>query len=267
MTAYSRDELFALAASYALGATSADETAAVEAAIPDSPDLAAEVASFREVVGELAQLTPVVPSPAVRERLLQRIHRPPVAVKPSDRTVIAQVPRRSFVRGPAIAAAAAILVVAGMGAESLLLARRNREADAARILLTAALENRETTLNTLLHAEKDLRVIHLKAADTVKGPGIQFFWNEKHHMGVAHAFRLPPAPPQHAYQLWTIVDGHPRSVKVFDSDPDGHALVENLTLPPTSHGTTAIYVTVEPAGGSTAPTTEPLLKGSVPASY
>jgi len=267
MMTYSRDELFALAASYALGATSPDETAAVEAAIPASPELAAEVASFREVVAELAQLKPVVPSPIVRERLLQRIHRPPAAVKPSDRAVVVLQPRRWLARGPAIAAAASILLIAGVGGEALVLARRARSAEAARELIARSLEHRETTLNTLLHAEKDLRVIHLKAADTVVGPGIQFFWNEKHAAGVAHAFRLPPAPPGHAYQLWTIVDGHPRSVKVFDSDPDGHALVEGLTLPRTSRGATAIYVTVEPIGGSPSPTTEPFLKGSVPATY
>jgi Anti-sigma-K factor rskA len=152
MTNYSREELFELASAYALGATTADETAAVEAALPTLPDLAGTFA----------------------------------------------------------------------------LLGRQRELEASRLALAAKLEHRETTLNTLLHAEKDLRVMHLKAADTVKGPGIQFFWNEKEHSGVAHAFRLPPAPANHSYQPWAIVDGRATSVKVFNSDPDGHALVESF---------------------------------------
>ena len=101
----------------------------------------------------------------------------------------------------------------------------------------------------------------------MKGPGIQFFRNEKQRSGVVHAFRLPPAPANHAYQVWAIVDGRPASVKVFKSDADGHALVEGLPMPTTPHGVTLIAVTVEPAGGSSQPTTEPFLKGSVPAVY
>src|SRR4051812_30538619 len=182
MSTYSRDDLFALAASYALGATSADETAAIEAELTDSPALAAEVASFREVLAELAQIAPtasVVPSPQVRDRLLQRIHRPPVTVRPSHRKAAASQLRGWTARAPMIAAAASIVLLIGVGAEALVLGRRASVAEEARLALANKLEHRELTLNTLLHAEKDLRVIHLKAADTVKGPGIQFFWNEK----------------------------------------------------------------------------------------
>jgi anti-sigma-K factor RskA len=263
MTTPSREELFELAAAYALGATTPDESAAIEAALPSSPELAAEVASFREVAAEMAQLRPVTPSAAMRSRLLDRVHRERPAARPSG-----GVGRSRWNdRGRHFAAAASILVVAALGAQSLLLAKRAREAERARADAAAHLAHREETLNTLLHAEKDLRVIHLKAADTVKGPGIQFFWNEKHRSGVVHAFRLPPAPANHAYQVWAVVDGHPASMKVFNSDPDGHALVEGLALPSTSHGVTLIAVTLEPAGGSPQPTTEPFLKGTVPALY
>ena len=210
------------------------------------------------------------PAPAVRERLLSRVRREARGASndgaPSRRSPLLR--SDPLCRGlPCSPPLRSLLVVVGLGAATFALLRRQRELEASRVALAAHLEHRETTLNTLLHAEKDLRVIHLKAADTVKGPGIQFFWNEKEHSGVAHAFRLPPAPANHAYQLWAIVDGRATSVKVFNSDPDGHALVESLTLPPTSRGATAIYVTVEPDGGSTAPTTEPFLRGLVPATY
>lgn len=272
MTTYSQEDLFELAAAYALGATTADETAAVEAALRTSPDLAAEVASFRDVVAELAQLGPdgATPAPAVRERLLSRVRREGRVASNDDAPIVVSPRARQRSAPPRfvlLAAAASLLLVVGLGAATFALFRRQRELDASRVALAAKLEHRETTLNTLLHAEKDLRVIHLKAVDTVKGPGIQFFWNEKEHSGVAHAFRLPPAPANHSYQLWAIVDGRATSVKVFNSDPDGHALVESLTLPPTSRGATAIYVTLEPDGGSTAPTTEPFLRGLVPATY
>jgi anti-sigma-K factor RskA len=263
MTTPSREELFELAAAYALGATTPEETAAIETALPTSPELAAEVASFREVAAEMAQLAPVAPSPSMRGRLLDRVHRE----RPIAPAAIATPPSGWRNRGRYIAAAAAILIVASLGAESFLMAKRVRDIDRLRADAVAHLAHREQTLNTLLYGEDALRVIHLKAADTVKGPGIQFFWNEKLRSGVVHAFRLPPAPANHAYQVWAIVDGKPASVKVFNSDRDGHALVEGLDMPTTSRGVTVIAVTVEPAGGSSQPTTEPFLKGSVPAVY
>jgi anti-sigma-K factor RskA len=263
MTTPSREELFELAAAYALGATTPDETAAIEAALPASPELAAEVASFREVAAEMARLSPVTPSAPMRGRLLDRVHRDRPAAPP----VSGPAPSRGHNRGRYVAAAAAILIVASLGAESLVMAKRVRAIERLREDAEARAAHREQTLNTLLYGEEALRVVHLKSADTVKGPGIQFFWNEKQRSGVVHAFRLPPAPANHAYQVWAIVDGKPASVKVFNADPDGHALVEGLAMPTTSRGVTLIAVTVEPAGGSPQPTTEPFLKGNVPAVY
>jgi anti-sigma-K factor RskA len=103
----------------------------------------------------------------------------------------------------------------------------------------------------------------MTSADTVKGPGIQFFWNERQQKGIAHAFRLRPAPAGKSYQLWIIRDGKPESVKVFNSDPDGHALVEGLTLPAKAAGVTQVLLTLEPAGGSPLPTTTPFVGGTL----
>src|SRR5688572_19148666 len=105
MTTPSREELFELAAAYALGATTPDETAAIEAALPTSPELAAEVASFREVAAEMAQLAPVVPSAPMRGRLLERVH----LERPAAPPPIAAAPSRWRNPGRYLAAAAALL--------------------------------------------------------------------------------------------------------------------------------------------------------------
>ena len=97
----------------------------------------------------------------------------------------------------------------------------------------------------------------------MQGPGIQFFWNERQQKGVAHAFRLQPAPAGKSYQLWIIRDGKPESVKVFNSDADGHALVEGLTLPAKAAGVTQVLLTLEPAGGSPLPTSTPFVGGTL----
>jgi anti-sigma-K factor RskA len=262
---HSREELLELAAAYAIGATTAEETAAVEAALATSPELAAEVASFREVVAAMSQAGSVAPSPATRARLLERVQNESAPQRTDARP--SSLRPQWTTRGRITTVAAAIIIVASLAAESFLLAAHARRAETDRDVLERHLAHRESTLTMLLHAEKQLRVIHMKAADTVNGPGIQFFWNERDREGLVHAFRLPRVPENRAYQLWAIVDGRPESVKVFNSDPDGHALIEGLSLPTSSHGVTEMALTLEPSGGSASPTTEPMLKGSVATSY
>ena len=253
---HSRDELLELAAAYALGATTPDETAAIEAALATTPELVAEIASFREVVAAMSQPGAVAPSTETRVRLLERLHGDSLA-----HNAAAKPPGRQqwTTRGRITAAAAGILIIASLATESFLLAARARRAESE----LRVLARHDSTLMTLLHAENQLRVIHMNAADTVNGPGIQVFWNERDHAGVVHAFRLPRVPANRAYQLWAVVNGRPASVKVFNSDPDGHAVIEGLTLPASSRDVTLMALTVEPRGGSRLPTSAPMLTGPV----
>jgi hypothetical protein len=67
---------------------------------------------------------------------------------------------------------------------------------------------------------------------------------------------IPAAPSGHTYQLWVLAGSEARSVGTMLPDDDG-------TMPdvvaPVHVGDTALGVTVEPSGGSTAPTTIPLI--------
>ena len=117
----------------------------------------------------------------------------------------------------------------------------------------------------VLEGERDLVVVHLKSADSLAGPGLQLFWNRKQQLAMGHAFRLKPAAAGRAYQVWFIVGGKPVGVSVFNSDPDGHALFENFTLPAGLDGVTDVLVTEEPAGGSPQPTSTPFIGGRVSA--
>jgi hypothetical protein len=57
-------------------------------------------------------------------------------------------------------------------------------------------------------------------------------------------------------------DGVPVPSRTFNSDPDGHALVQAFSVP-AGGGFTAAAVTMEPAGGSPAPTTAILMFGAL----
>ncbi len=66
-----------------------------------------------------------------------------------------------------------------------------------------------------------------------------------------------PAPAAgHQYQLWTIDRGTPVSLAVMDAEP------AEMQLPPTVQ-VTQLAVSVEPLGGSPAPTSTPVLLGSL----
>jgi anti-sigma-K factor RskA len=270
--AYTHEELLALAPGYAMGALNADETAAVEHALATSPEIAAEVRAYHDVMATMAQGEAVMPSPDVRARLLEAIRRDAPKLNgaraPAAGLHVLRAPPRSRSRwrawGVPSSLAASLVLAAGLAYQNVALRRQLRTAAPDAAAVRSRLEKREHTLNTLLHGEKDLYVVHLKAADTVRGPGVQVFWNERHRAGVLHAFRLPPAPRGRAYQLWAIVAGRPVASRVFNSDPDGHALVEQLELPRTTAGATEMAITMEPAGGSAAPTGTVVMRGVVP---
>jgi hypothetical protein len=210
----------------------------------------------------------------VRDRLLTAIHETPqrrddgegdANVVPITAAPSAAAKTRRSARpwAFAVAIAASLLLAAGLGLENLRLRRSLEERSSQLDVALAKADRRERQLDALLEAEKDLYVAQMKGADTVAGPGIQFFWNAKQQRAILHAFRLKPAPAGRSYQLWLIADGKPVSAGVFNSDPDGHALVENIQVPRTPNGVTQVLLTEEPAGGSPLPTTKPFLGGAL----
>lgn len=66
---------------------------------------------------------------------------------------------------------------------------------------------------------------------------------------------LADAPSSRTYQLWLVRDGEVVASRVFDAE-DGIALVR---MPQLLSAFDEVAVTVEPAGGSEAPTTDPIL--------
>jgi anti-sigma-K factor RskA len=63
-------------------------------------------------------------------------------------------------------------------------------------------------------------------------------------------------PPDHTYQVWVITGEQTRSVTTVTPDDTG-TMPDVVTA--VHVGDTAVGVTVEPAGGSPAPTTDPVI--------
>lgn len=73
------------------------------------------------------------------------------------------------------------------------------------------------------------------------------------------ASSLPPAPGGKIYEMWLIPKGHaPVPAGLFQSGADGAALYV-FSQPVERASTAAIAVSLEPAGGSSAPSTTPVI--------
>ena len=121
---------------------------------------------------------------------------------------------------------------------------------------------RETTLATLLEAEREVLVVKLASTGDA-APGVQFFWNVKARRGVLRAYGLAPAPAGKGYQVWLIENGKPVPMPVFNTDATGRAIVAGIEMPADQRAAQAIAITLEPASGSPAPTSQPFLVGTI----
>jgi anti-sigma-K factor RskA len=62
------------------------------------------------------------------------------------------------------------------------------------------------------------------------------------------------------YQLWAIDGGAPQSIGLMEPADDGSATV---TVPFDADASSQLAITIEPAGGSPAPTTDPVMTAEV----
>ena len=236
-----------LAAPFALGALDPAERVAFERHLETCADCRAEVQSFREVAGLLAQGAPAAtPPPALRERVLR-----------TARDVRPIATRRRAVLPWAAAAAAALAVVAGYGYWRARAESRALQATVA--TATAQLDSTRQVMAALL----DSGVAITDLAATGKAPSMRLYWNRTRNIVVVAAFDLPPAPAGRTYQLWAIEKGRaPVSVGTFNPPPSGRAIV-TLQMPAGVQPEVSA-VTEEPAGGSPQPTQQPFLIGTWP---
>lgn len=256
MSGAGEQDLKEQAAAYALGALDPDEARAFEAYLRTSAEARREVAEYREVNALLAAGgAEASPAPELRARVLAHATR--------ERSVSLR-PRAPWGLWLALAASLGGVVVTGMnwaGARRELVERDSTIAGMARELdaRTARLAQREATLNAIL--EPTVTLTNL-ASTRPEQPGIQLFWNRRTNVAVVHAFRLSPAAGQRVYQLWFIPrSGAPIPSVTFNTEPDGHALVQQVEVP-AGVELAAAAITDEPSGGSSAPTTTPILVGT-----
>jgi anti-sigma-K factor RskA len=228
-------DIHGLSGAYAVDALSDDERAAFEAHLAQCAECQAEVASLREAAGQLAALTEVAPPPSLRTAVLEGISevRP---LPPETGSVVPLEPRGRRTRvWLAAAVAAAVLVVGG-----IVWGETRPEQRPVRSVAAQVLHARD--------AQRFAKTIDGARATVVRSPSL--------HKAVIVADGMPPAPAGKDYQLWLDLPGQGMVSAGLMPHADGTTLT--VLLDGDAAEATAAGITVEPAGGSAKPTTQPI---------
>ena len=212
-----------------------------------------DAATLRSSASRLSALaTPVLPPPALRDRVLRAVAESaqepaspraltPVSQKPQpQRTepVPITVTRR---RAMLVLAAAAAIVIA-VAASAWAIGSNGRQHESVQQL-----------------ASRATWVAIMRPTSGQGSATVVYFSDDKKAL-VATSGLNPLQDRGETYQLWAIVAGSPRSLGTIDVDSDGSAVI---AAPFDATGVDTLAVTVEPAGGSPAPTSQPVMSAKV----
>lgn len=273
-----------------------DERRALDAHLAECADCRAESNALRDAAASLAYAAPplaVAPAPELRARILTRVKSQPqgdVRLAPPAKsgvtTKITTPPAVSNLSSPdefarrrearevkvsrrllVFGTLAASLAVAALLVSLFMLWQRNERQQAEIALLTQALNRTERDI-ARLSAERELLAAPAAQTATLAGTKMaeraraRLTFDERTGRAMLMASDLPPAPAGKAYQLWFIAAGKPPMPgSVFQTDANGNAEMHDI-VPPEGRRAAIYAVTLEPAGGVSAPTGEMYLKSS-----
>jgi anti-sigma-K factor RskA len=277
---------------YALGALNDEEAAEFEAHLAESESLRTEVAGFADTAVELGLAAmPVAPPPDLRARIMQLaastpqlpalpdvVTAPPATVAPATAATVAPATARPataepvtpakgtdpslrdtratpaadraearwFRRPATLLGAAAAAVAVFVGGVFLGSALQDQ----------GALEQVQAQAAALaeLNAAPD---VQRASSDVGDGRTATLVWSGELDRSAVVFDELDPLPPDRVYQAWYIDgDGNATPAGTFEADSDA---VTFRVLDGTMASGSLVGVTVEPDGGSDAPTTEPIV--------
>ncbi len=260
------DELTLLAPAYALGALDADERREFEAHLSTCATCAAEVRSLARITAGLAQ-TPmqVSPRPELRDRVLSAVG----ASSAAHRARVVPVGARRSAAASWLPLAAVLAQAVGFAAYAWdqrnqirdLALRLEQSSAGTRASQQALVEARraageaQTAIGVL--TAPDLVRIDLAGQAGAPQASARAMWSRQRGMVFSGA-NLPPRPAGSVYQVWVITDpaAPPISAGLLAPDGSGVFITPVDIAPPQM-----LAVTIEPAGGRPAPTTDPFLAG------
>lgn len=236
-----QSELLSLATPYAMHALSDADAAVVEQRIAAAePEVAEaftdEVRAVRETMAALAAVTALEPPHHLRGQVLRQVSEAPRR-RPGGSS---RSPRR-WARASLMAAALAVVALGALGVGYAL-----RPTPSAT----------QTAADTVF-AAPDVRTV---TGDMPGGGRATVVFSRERHSGVLVMNNVPKPQPGTVYQLWLIDQNGPHSAGTMDAaevSPSTTAVLPDLGASQT------LAFTVEPPGGSTAPTSPPVAQLSL----
>jgi anti-sigma-K factor RskA len=231
-------DIHGLSGAYAVDALNEHERAAFEAHLAQCAECQHEVASLRAAAAELSHLTSAAPPPALRQAVLSRIAttRPLPPLETNDSVVHLASWRRRLPTTWLVAAAAAVVFALGGLVWGVTRPEPEPRVDAAEQVIRAS------------DAERLTKTIDGARATIVRSPSLR--------KAVLIADNMPAAPAGRDFQLWLDQPG--RGMVSAGVMPHDHAPTVTLLLEGDASTATGAGITVEPAGGSREPTSEPI---------
>jgi anti-sigma-K factor RskA len=232
---------------YVLGALPEEERLSFEEYLAAHPERQAEVDELGAVAGLLAFSPPEQePSPELRSRVMEVVE----ARRVGGRSTFARVGDYLSFRSLALGAAA--LLVIGLLSWNVLLLDQVQD-------LQGQVENAQGQVKDL---QSELEVARAQQSQTIKLKGS---WAEqgaiaevasmKKNQIILVARNMPSVPEDKTCQIWVIKGDVPKSSGLFQPDGNGTATPISNSI----RKADVIAVTVEPAGGSEQPTSDPVL--------
>lgn len=259
-------DIHTLTGAYAVDALAADEREVFEDHLEACDACGQEVAELQATAARLGGSLHEPPPPELKGRVLAAIDRtrqeppasgdgswpdatpdPASAARGRDDLAEARAGRARAAGAPrwllgVVGAAAGVLAIAvvGLGVAVASLGERLGQMEAAAGQLTDVL--------TAVDAET--------VSVAVDGTVVSIVMSPRRGEAVVLVDGMAPAPDDHAYELWMIHDDVRVPAGVFDVDERGRA---TRVVTGDMATVTAIGVTVEPAGGSPQPTSDPVM--------
>lgn len=241
-------DIHTLTGAYALDALSDLERAAFEAHLQDCAGCAQEVQELRSTAAQLGLAAAIQPPDELKQRVMAAItttRQIPPEVTEEQTNLAPVIPlraRRWPLRAALAAAAASVLVATTFGVQAFSVRNQLQEAQAE-----------VTGISSVLSAN-DARTA---SAAAITGGSGTVVLSRSQDKAVLLASGLPATPSDRAYQVWVIsAQGGAVSAGLLKADGG------DRSRPVIANGLGSadkIGITVEPAGGSAQPTTQPVM--------
>ncbi len=238
----------------ALGALPQEEVPPVERHLATCAECSRYLEEARQVVARLGLATPVLqPPPRLKRRILAAATRPRATAAP---------------RLPLVWGGAGVLTAVALALSVFFFVEWRQAQDDRQELATRLSEAMEVVQEHYelmeLFTLPDLARVPMFPQTPGLTASLSYYWSTQKRWGFIVGTSLPPPPPGRVYQLWFMASDGARGVGTFRPSESGtvyHAF--DLSVFPPGWRPTAILVTLEPEGGSPAPTGETVAAGTL----